>query len=442
VSFERRLVVWVGVVLLVSLIAGVGLTYQHAASRVHTEMIAALAVGRRIVQNAVDDSAEQPDSTRRLARIVAAFSGDRHLRATVTGPRATTLMQSTVQPPAEPAPRLFLNLIAGPSLGSQVALPTALQTVGALALTADPHNEAAEAWDDVKLNLSVLSVFFCLVLALVVTTLRRAVRPLQDLRSGLTRIAAGDYAIRLAPSRTKELAQVQAGFNIMAERLADMEMQNRLLQTRVQRVQEEERAELARDLHDEVAPFLFAVSADASLIRQYVANAKSAEIDARAETILASVGHMQRHLRQILCRLMPDVLLDLGLAGAIETLVHSWSSRRPDIAFTVQVDANPLDDRRTSVAFRVVQESLSNAVRHANPTKIAIRVTSAADGCVVEITDNGIGLPGRQLPTGRGLGLLSMRERVIAIGGRLTLATSPGSTGVNVRAELTPVALS
>ena len=436
-SLHRHLIASVTAVLLASLLAGAFLTYEHAASRVHTEMHAALAVGRHVVQNAVDDSAEQPDPTRRLARIVAAFNGDRHLRAVVIGTQGAVLAQSTVQPPADPAPRLFLNLVSGQRLTAAIALPVPLQAAGTLALVADAHNEVAEAWDGVKLDLSILGVFFCLVLALIVTTLRRAMRPLQDLRTGLTRIAAGDYTTRLTPSRTKELAQVQAGFNAMAERLADMEVQNRLLQSRVQRVQEEERAELARDLHDEVAPFLFAVSADASLIRQHLGN-RPEEIDARAAAILTSVGHMQRHIRHVLSRLMPDLLLDLGLAGAIETLVHGWSSRRPDIAFAVQVDAETLDDRRTAVAFRVVQESLSNAVRHANPSHVDVRVAQAGEGCIVEVTDDGSGMD--KAAVRKGLGLLGMRERVSAIGGRLTFGTRPGSSGLAVRAELAPTA--
>jgi two-component system sensor histidine kinase UhpB len=213
-----------------------------------------------------------------------------------------------------------------------------------------------------------------------------------------------------------------------------MELKNRLLQTRVQCVQEEERGELARDLHDEVAPFLFAVSADASLIRQFAAAKNLAGIDARAESILTSVRHMQKHLRHVLSRLMPDVLLDLGLAGAIEALVHFWKSRQPDIEFTVHVDAEPLDDRRTAVAFRVVQESLSNAVRHANPTQIDIRVENTGEGCVIEVADNGAGMPadGR----GKGLGLLGMRERVNAVGGRLTIERRAGSHGVAIHALL------
>jgi two-component system sensor histidine kinase UhpB len=272
------------------------------------------------------------------------------------------------------------------------------------------------------------------VLTLIVRTLRGALRPLQDLCTAFRRIGVGDYAARLAWRRTEDLAPVQDGFNAMAERLANMELQNRLLQTRVQCVQEEERAELARDLHDEVAPFLFAVSADASLIRQLVAAKNLAGIDIRAEAILTSVGHMQKHLRRVLSRLMPDVLLDLGLAGAIETLVHFWKSRRPDIVFNLHVDAEPLDDRRAAVAFRVVQESLNNAVRHANPSQIDIRVENTREGCVIEVADNGDGLPAE--PNPKGLGLLGMRERVHAVGGRFNIVNRAGTGGVTIHALL------
>jgi signal transduction histidine kinase len=133
---------------------------------------------------------------------------------------------------------------------------------------------------------------------------------------------------------------------------------------------------------------------------------------------------------------MPDVLLDLGLAGAIETLVHFWKSRRPDIAFTLHVDADSLDDRRTAVAFRVVQESLSNAVRHADPSKVDIRVEQTSDGCLIEVEDNGTGMPIE--PAARGLGLLGMRERVRSVGGYLNIESRGRTRGVMIHAFLSP----
>ena len=433
-SLERNLIVSVFMVLLVSLFASAILTYEHAASKVRTEMNAALTVGRHVVQNVVDDSAEQADPDRRLARIVGAFNGDRHLRAVLTDGGGRILMQSRLQAPKDPAPRVFLNMVVGRTVAADVDLPPALDMKGMLQLRTDSRNEVSEAWGDVKLDLTILGIFFCLVLVLVVRTLRGALRPLQELCSALTRIGTGDYAARLAWRNTNELVAVQDGFNAMAERLAGMEVQNRLLQTRVQCVQEEERGELARDLHDEVAPFLFAVSADASLVRQLAAVKKLEGIEAHANGILTSVNHMQKHLRHVLSRLMPDVLLDLGLAGAIETLVHFWKSRCPHIEFILHVDVESLDDRRTAVAFRVVQESLSNAIRHANATKIDVRVEQTGDGCVIEVADNGVGMR-HELST-KGLGLLGMRERVNAIGGRFNIETRAGSKGVAIRALL------
>jgi two-component system sensor histidine kinase UhpB len=433
-SLERNLIVSVCMVLAVSLLAGAMLTYVHAAARVRTEMNAALAVGRHVVRNALDDSAELTDPDRRLARIVGAFNGDRHLRAVLTDASGKILMQSNLLPPQDPAPRLFLNLVIGPKLTADVVLPAGLNIRGMLQLRTDARNEVSEAWGDVKLDLTILGIFFCLVLALIVRTLRGALRPLQELCAAFTRIGAGDYATRLAWRNMKELASVQEGFNAMAERLAGMDRQNRLLLTRVQCVQEEERAELARDLHDEVAPFLFTVSADASLIRQLAARENLTGIDARAEGILTSVGHMQKHLRLVLARLMPDVLLDLGLGGAIETLVHFWQSRRPDILFNLHVDAEKMDNRRAAVAFRVVQESLSNAMRHAKPTRVDIRVQSTGEGCEIEVADDGVGMPAEA--NARGLGLASMRERVHAVGGRFRIGCGAGSKGVAVHARL------
>ncbi len=433
-SLERNLIVSVFVVLWVSLLAGAALTCGHAASKVRTEINAALTVGQRIVQNAADDSRGQANPNVELARIIASFNGDRHLRAVLIGADDRVSLQSTLRQPEDPAPQLFVDLVSGPTVVADVALPLSLIAKGHLQLRTDAHNEVSEVWADVKLDLLILIMFFCLVLGLVVRTLRGALQPLRKVCTAFTSIGAGDYATRLALGDAKELVDVQDGFNAMAERLAGMELHNRLLQTRMQRVQDEERAELARDLHDEVAPFLFAVSADASLIRQFAGANKIEDIDARADGILTSVNHMQKHLRRVLSRLMPDVLLDLGLAGAIETLVHFWKSRCPGVHFTVYVDADSLDNRRTAVAFRVVQESLSNAVRHGKPNRVGVRVEDTDDGCVIEVVDDGAGLPNQ--PHQSGLGLLGMRERVTAVGGRFSVDKPVGSRGVAIRALL------
>ena len=143
---------------------------------------------------------------------------------------------------------------------------------------------------------------------------------------------------------------------------------------------------------------------------------------------------MQKHLRNVLSRLMPDVLLDLGLPGAVDALVHFWKARKPEVDFQAEVTHESLDDRVAAVTFRVVQESLSNSLRHAEPAMVTVIVKHTPSGVNIEITDDGKGLPDKMPPSG--LGLLGMRERVRSIGGMFEVGNRNGHAGVSVRAFL------
>ena len=199
--------------------------------------------------------------------------------------------------------------------------------------------------------------------------------------------------MRVAPQVSREFEPLREGFNGMAGRLEAMGRQNHALQEQIITLQEEERAELARDLHDDVGPFLFAVGADAAMIRQYLARGASDEIGPRAEAIAEAVRHMQRHLKDVLRRLAPGALLDLGLPGAIDNLVAFWRTRRPEVTFAVTVDGEPLDPPLDAIVFRVVQESFSNAMRHGQPRLVEVTILVEEDAASVVVEDDGTGFP-------------------------------------------------
>ena len=317
-----------------------------------------------------------------------------------------------------------------------LALPPAFAGTGTLTLEADPHNEVAEAWSDMRLTLVIMAVFFATVLALAFFTIRAALAPLRDVREALLRIGAGDLSTRIAPGVAHELAPLRDGVNAMAERLAATVEQNRALNEQVINLQEEERAELARDLHDEVAPFVFAVGADAAMIRQYLAREATAEIGPCADAISEAVRHMQRHLKGVLRRLAPGALLDLGLSGAIDDLIGFWATRRPQVRFSLAVTGEPLDPPLDAIAFRVVQESVSNAIRHGDPATIDILIDVDDDAATIVVEDDGRGLPA----DGRaGFGLAGMRERVRSAGGTIAIRNRTAGPGVLVEAHL-PIA--
>jgi two-component system sensor histidine kinase UhpB len=145
---------------------------------------------------------------------------------------------------------------------------------------------------------------------------------------------------------------------------------------------------------------------------------------------------MQRHVRAMLHRLRPANPVEAGLAEALGNLVSFWQARRPATRFalTVSIDEDTLADPTMSAIYRLVQEGLSNAVRHGRPDLIEIMVAAGGIGeVIVSVADNGSGLAESSDP---GLGITGMRERVSALGGSLLIEARESGTGLVVTARL------
>jgi two-component system, NarL family, sensor histidine kinase UhpB len=433
-SIQRRLFVAVVVVLAISAVIGSVLTYFHALTKVRTEMEAAISVGTHIVQNAVDDAEELTNPRRRLRLVVADFDGDRHLLASLVSEEGSLLARSTPLEPDDSAPGWFLRLVGGQPITVYPELPPSVAGNNRIVLQSSPINEVAEVWSDAKLNVATLIVFCVVLILLAYWTLLHALRPIENVCTALARVGRGDYSARLKESVPLELEPLRKGFNAMTERLAEMELANRSLTKQIVNLQEEERAQIARDLHDEVGPFLFATGADATMIRQFMTNASYADASARAEAIIESVRHMQRHLRTILSRLRPGMLIDVGLEQAVHGLVEFWRARRPGIRFTESISVPTLGCGVDDVAFRLIQESLSNAVRHGQPSEVYVTVSATEVTAYVEVKDDGIGFSRRDQIMG--FGINGMRERVAAVGGTFDAENRKDGHGIVVSAKI------
>jgi two-component system sensor histidine kinase UhpB len=236
-----------------------------------------------------------------------------------------------------------------------------------------------------------------------------------------------------------ELIRLADGFNVMTRRLAAAAAQNRRLNERLLTLQSEERADLARDLHDEIGPLLFAVDMTAATIERLAPHDRATEITAHVHSIHDAVGRIQRHVRTLLGRLRP--MQAIGLEAAINRLAAFWRSRRPDITIvvTVSVDEDQPGDDLNETIYRVVQEGLSNAIRHGQPKRVEIVVVhDGADQIRVEIADDGIGMatngPAPRDPSQ--LGLIGMRERVMAVAGSLSIQQGCNGLGLSIVASL------
>jgi len=301
-------------------------------------------------------------------------------------------------------------------------------------LTSDPRSEITDVWDHASDAFVAMLLFCAATMAAVSLAVAYALRFFRRFQTGLLAISDGGYDARLDAKGPPEFVALARGFNHMAARLETFSESNQRLQQQILSIQEEERTGIARDLHDEVGPYLFAIQVDANIL------AKSAEPQTRSmgAAIREAALHVQTHVKEILRQLRPVSSLDFGLEPAIADLVAFWARRHPNIAFTRTITATPgLDRRGEDAAYRIVQESLSNAVRHGSPTRIEIVITDQPDQVMVSVTDNGGGLK-QELPAGMSLGqmgLSGMQERLRTLGGRMTVEEVKG-TGVCIRAFL------
>lgn len=434
-SLRTRLIASIILVLLVSLGAGCASAGWNAARSVRTEMQAALAVGEQTIRHGIEDLPGSRDALADLGRLVRAFDGDRHVRAALLDAAGHALVTSTLPGPAQPVPAWFVRLVAPDLPPERLAAGTdAGRRV--VVLEAEPMNEAGEVWTQLRDSLAVLASSCVLSTVLVSLVVSRALQPLGRVSTALAAVGSGEYAVRLPQAGLSELAGVTQGFNAMVARLSLAEAQNRRLHEQLVTLQEEERADLARDLHDEVGPFLFTAALDAAAIGQAAAAGQHALIPERALAIREAVGHMQRHVRAMLKRLRLASPVEVGLTSALGNIIAFWQAHRPAVAFTlgVAVDEEGLDEATKSVIYRVAQEGLSNAVRHGHPRRVEVTVMPGGDDSViVRVSDDGIGMRGVSEP---GFGLAGMRERVAALDGSLSVAGKPDGTGLVVTARL------
>jgi two-component system sensor histidine kinase UhpB len=434
-SLSATLIRNISVVLVLTLALSVALTYWQAATKVETEVSAALSIAEKTVRKVIQEIAHEDDPRLQLVRLVRVFDGNRHVKATFVEPEPIGARVSSFVAPAEELPEWFYALIARPSEVIRVNLPEGLNSYGMIELESDQRGEVGEVWDDLLLKMAMLALFCALVSSLVYLTVGRALETLPTLSAAFERLGGGDYGTRVAETGPTELVKLCSGFNEMAGRLGQMERRNQQLNEQLATVQEEERADLARDLHDEVSPFLFSVDVDASTIRQHAEAPGSQAIASRADAIRDAVAHMKKHVKSILSRLRPAVHLELGLANAIETLVASWQLRNPDVTFNVDVTDRSCGQKLDAVIHGIVREAISNAFKHATPTQIDVAVTrNEHDDVRVLVRDDGGGLKPSSLSSG--FGLIAMRERVTALGGTVEIKNREDRAGVSVDVRL------
>ncbi len=207
--------------------------------------------------------------------------------------------------------------------------------------------------------------------------------------------------------------------DITERKRAEEELKNSLdqlhqLSQYIERVREDERVAISRELHDDLGQALTAVKIDLATIKQ---NVSETETIAKIDKVSALVSDTIRTVQRLTSQLRPEIIDDLGLESAIEWYSKEFAQRN-NIDFLLDLDPNITFTADVSlIIFRIMQESLTNISRHAKASKIEIVLNQSKDAINFRISDNGIGISEVDINSKKSFGIISMRERAATLGG-------------------------
>lgn len=343
------------------------------------------------------------------------------------------------------APPWFTALVA-PELAPQVIRISG----GRLVIQADPSRAILDGWDELVRLLRIGAVLGLAAFGTAFWLSRHALAPMRELVLALERVQQGAYDTRLRLSGGAEARLMGQAFNRMAQAVqetaaakraasaAQLDLQqNRELTLTIRSHIEDERRSIARELHDELGQSITAIKSMGQAIIQRGAGADAdAQSVAAARLIVDTATRLYDAVHQLISRLRPFAIDDFGLADALRDLVAQLRQQHPQLQLSLVIGALPeqLGDTLSTCAYRIVQESLTNALRHAAAGAVTIDVRSDQQALLVRVEDNGRGLPPDWQRPGH-FGVRGMRERATALGGSLELAAAAGG-GVAVCARL------
>ena len=268
--------------------------------------------------------------------------------------------------------------------------------------------------------------------------LRLALLPLDELEQAAAQVRAGDLNMRAtsSPLADREMEQLIATFNSMLDAVSELRGKHRDLSIRALRAAEEERKRVSIELHDKPAQTLAGLLVQLSIaksvkdpeVRTQILN----EVSQQAASAMDEVYRVVQALR-------PPALELLGLRGAVEAYARSLSEQS---GIHVEVDADDvkgaLNDEAEIATYRIVQEALSNVIRHSRATHASIYLRRTGDGVVVTIEDNGVGFATEDtLRSPHSLGLFGMQERASYLGGSVEIRSGSSGTAVEVQIPVT-----
>ena len=341
------------------------------------------------------------------------------------------------------APQWYTNLVSSPLAPKEIALPR-----GRMVLQADPSRATLDGWDDLRPMIWIVLAGFVVANLLVYGLIGRVLKPLSLLVQGLGKVAHGAYDTRLPALSGHEGRQISTAFNSMAQSVQDTAAarqeaqaatlalaENRELTQIIQTRIEAERGSIARELHDEMGQQVTAIKSIGLAIARK-AEGQDDMIAQSAHLVMNCADKIYEGVHRLISKLRPLALDRFGLKDALQDMVDDWRLLHAEVILhlTTSGDLEGLDEEVTTAVYRIVQEAVNNSLRHANASRIDVKVLATIDFLQLEVLDNGNGVLEKFLAPGH-FGVLGIKERAYALEGIFELENLQ-PTGIRIAVKL------
>ncbi|MET0314994.1 MAG: histidine kinase [Hansschlegelia sp.] len=444
----RILVLFVSVNFACACAAGV-VTILNARQATEVEIASSLDTAGRLARETVTRLERDVGRLKVVADLQAALPMVRHARIVVEDSSGAAI--ASREPNArhgaderERVPDWFARLIQPPPSSMAIPVMIAGETAGSVVVHGDPADEIAEVWDDMLSLLALFVVLNVMTVAIFALLLGRELAPLGALAEGMADLRLGRLDRRIETPKSRELSAIVERFNALGQALAAERAKNGRMSWRMVSLQDDERRQIAKELHDELGPCLFGLRANLESLERAIAS-NPVEARGEAKERLATVADLSVRLsdmnRRLLTRLRPMALGAAPLPDVLAGLLADFQRQHPECHFELSASGivhgygEPVD----LTVYRAVQEGVTNAVRHAACSRVAVTVAhgrdeGGAEALRVRVLDDGGGVAD---PAPAGFGLVGLGERLRALGGSFHLHNAPGGAALDVVVPLT-----
>ncbi len=410
------------------MLLGGSIAIWQARNAVNKEVNSSVQLAVKLISFGFSQSLQTPDWLPQLN----ALEEIRHLTVQLQQPSGQIISLphlSHASTQEKKPPQWFVNLVQGSPLKTQHTLTLMDGKQLTLIIQANPLDEIAEVWRE---NIAFFSSFFSLMLLsffAVNLVFNKTLNSITIIVNALKVMETGQYQQKLPKFSIAEYDNIAKAINQLADKLNAVKRENRALTQHTLEIQEDGRRRLAQELHDELGQSLTAIK-----VMAVAATRTQAAIQQSTDAIIGTCDHLISVVRSMMHQLHPLVLTELGLKATLEDLINHWSTRHPALKISLDCshEVDKLEEKIAIQVFRVIQECLTNTVRHAKASHAHIHLAIGQNGLQLTVSDNGQGCANSEKS---GFGLLGMKERINSLGGIMNIE-SQAQQGMSILASI------